>query len=102
MARREPWVWNEIEHWILPEVRDTMTLCVTQEEADDFTQSFAEVTDDVEQQLGYIIGTISDEEERTRLFDLFGVEEVLSPQQLFKRSSLGVKDLTPDGDAVDS
>ena len=100
MARREPWVWNEIEMWVLPEVRDTLTLCVSQEEADDFTEAFAQVTDNVERQLGYIIGTISDEEEKARCLELFGVEPVIEPSQLFKnRSSLG---LTPDKPEVHS
>lgn len=102
---REAFIWQDIEHWTLGDLMDTLRLIDTQELADDFMQSYATVCDDDEHALHnvrYICDIISrdddDEDamdEAKRICDLFDVElpaedEILSPMQAFKGTSLGV------------
>ena len=107
MTVRRPFTWNEIEMWTLPDLLMTMLLAVdTQEEADDFMESYAELFEDepsFTHAVRYAVSMIAlgqpegagDEDEAARLYDLFGVDpvgsdEVLAPVQTFGRASCGM------------
>ena len=98
---REAFIWSEIEMWTLHDVRDTMQLCATQDEADEFLTAYSQVCDHAEHNVCYMIGLISDGEEQERLADLFGIaDETIQPMQVFNKSSCGV--LTGEAGPVDS
>lgn len=98
---RQPWVWNEIEHWTGPDLAETIQLVSEQAEADDFIEAYAEACEDDEHALHnirYILSVMisADEDELQRIADLFGVDppikgEVISPRQWWKDSSCGIK-----------
>lgn len=92
---RTAFTWQEMEHWTLPQLRETLYLISEQEEADDFMLKYAEVCEDDDHALHnitYILG-LSPRDEVEEVCDLFGVEynAGLSPRQTFAESSLGVK-----------
>lgn len=99
---RIPWEWNEVEHWTMGDLCETLLLISEQEEADDFATSYAEICGDestAEANIGYMLYLIRErkdedddgEAEAERLAELFGI----SPQgdkigHTFGASSLGI------------
>jgi hypothetical protein len=87
--------------WTLPDIVETICLIDDQDEADDFMEAYAAVCVDDDHALhnvGYIADLLmsDDEDEESqefgkRILELFDVERQITPVQVFKNSSLGVK-----------
>lgn len=103
---REAFTWQDIDHWTLGDLMDTLRLIDTQELADDFMEVYADACKDADHALHnvrYMCDIISRDDddddapdEAKRIADLFDVElpaddEVISPMQAWKGSSLGMK-----------
>jgi hypothetical protein len=107
---REPFVWNEIEHWTLADLMETLNLIESDEEAESFFDEFSHAcgSDEIAtHNIRYILDiiarddddqndTLSSAEEAERIAELFQVDlpsetEVLSPLQTFGNSSCGLK-----------
>lgn len=102
---REPWVWNEIEHWTGADLMETLALISEQEEADSFMEAYAELWDDSDdalESLRYWLQLVGYDQDGDELLEdckqvaeLLGLEmptreEVISPRQNFGKWSLGV------------
>lgn len=113
---REPFIWNEIEHWTLADLMETLYLIESDEDAESFFTEFsgaisgngkfnAEGDEIATHNIRYILDIISrddeedgdgGQEEAERIAELFQVDlpsesEVLSPLQTFGNSSCGLK-----------
>ena len=100
---RNPFTWQEVEHWTGADLMETLQLLTEQSEADDFISAYAEACaddeDHAEHNVRYMLDVLArngEKDEAERLAELFGVElpqasEILSPRQWFTNSSLGVK-----------
>lgn len=95
---RKPFIWNEIEHWTGQDLIETVQL-LDEADAEDFMSAYSAVCEDeahAEHNLRWIM-TLVDRETAEALSELFMVEcpepdEVVSPRQWFKGSSLGLKE----------
>lgn len=97
---RVPWIWEQVEHWTMDDLKETLTLIEEQSEADSFTEAYAEVCgeDIAEANLSYLVHLIAlkDAAEGERLQELFGVEPQSSKlYHTFGFSSLGIGDGHP-------
>lgn len=93
---RKAFVWNELEHWTLPDLVETLQLLGGQDEADDFIAVYAEACEDDDVALhnvGYMAELIShsDKESAEAICDLFGVGFQIEPKHTFGKSSYGIK-----------
>lgn len=97
MAKREPFIWQEIEHWTSHDVMDTLLLLGDQDEADSFLSAYAAVCEDDDHALHNVrwFAQVVGGDDGSHICDMFGVEigpnEVISPRQTFAMSSCGVK-----------
>lgn len=92
---REPFIWEDVEHWTGGELVETVMLISDTEEAKSFMDAYIEACDDqehAETNIAYICG-MAGEDGREQL-ELFGIDPpsgVISPRQWWANSSLGVK-----------
>lgn len=98
MTKRTPFIWNEIEHWVLPDVMDTIQL-VSDEEAADFMEAYSAVCGEqvAEHNIRYMLDILARRdrataEEVSAVFMLAIPEpnETLIPLHTFGMSSYGV------------
>lgn len=97
MSRR-PFIWQDIEHWTIPDFMDTLQLVDEAKDAKDFMEAFSEVCDHAEHSVGYIARLVGDKdsEEGERICETFGVTYQEQAKQLFTNSSCGILDKTPE------
>jgi len=92
---RVPFVFQDIEHWTLPDLIETVRLIDGQQEADNFIQAYAEIAgeDNARRNLGYIARLISDEDPdgANTIKALFGVEFEITPRHAFGATSYGIQ-----------
>jgi len=101
---RNPFTWQEVEHWTGGDLLETLLLISDQDEADSFLSAYAEACEDDAhalhniRYLAQLAATYTEggKDEAQRMCDFFGLEvpgekETISPQQWWKNSSLGVK-----------
>lgn len=97
---RKPWTWNEIDHWTVEDLLETLQLLSEQDEADDFMSAYAEVCHDedhAEHNLRYLLQLLMrrdiDVDEISELLDLDKptLDEVFISRNWFANSSCGIK-----------
>ena len=92
---RNPFTWNEIEHWTGADLMETVQL-LDEDDVEGFMEAYGNASDDAEHNLRYIMGLVDSEtaEALSELFMLLPLEdgEVIEPRQWWNQSSLGLRE----------
>lgn len=103
---RAPFIWNEIEMWVLGEIMETIMLIDDSDEAADFFEAYAAVCKGGEEtatyNLRYVVQIVATddegeggEEEAKRIAEMFELDypepsEVIAPIHTFGGTSMGI------------
>jgi hypothetical protein len=76
--KRQAWIWDDKEHWVIPHLMDTILGIEDEEVAEDFFEAYSEVCDHAEPMVGYmayLIGLKEGPEVKDDILELFMIDE---------------------------